>query len=141
MSEERKTEINKLSKAQLVELVIETENKLANFDVDAATQAIIEEKQAEIEKIQSDASKKITEIAQLQQAIIELNEQIQNHDATAGDIKNNHTVKIDKVEYEILFPKFRYNGIEYTAKELASNKELAAELIENESGVLAPISK
>lgn len=42
----------------------------------------------------------------------------------------------DKKKYEVLTPKFSYQGQAYEAKDLKNNKEVVAELIEKKSGIL-----
>lgn len=80
-------------------------------------------------------------IAEQQDLITKLEAKVESADKSAKVAVALPTIKVDKQEYQVALPKFNLDGKEYGIEDLKSNKELVAQLIEMESGVLVKISK
>jgi hypothetical protein len=68
-----------------------------------------------------------------EEAVVELNEKLANAEAVAPE---QVVVTHEKVKYRVLAPQFQHNGQLIKAQDLQANKEVLAELIKAESGLL-----
>ncbi len=79
------------------------------------------------------------ERAEQDQIIADQHEQIKQ--AEAEQVFAGIVVSHEKAQYKVLAPKFSYEGTEYKAEDLKTNKDLVKELIEIKSGILEKVSK
>ncbi|MCA0231592.1 MAG: hypothetical protein LCH91_14060 [Bacteroidetes bacterium] len=80
---------------------------------------------------QLEAKNKI--IASLEAEVAELK-------AEKGASPKAQTVKIGKKTYTVSIPRFNFKGKSYTASDVANDQKLAAELVEEQSGVLVEVT-
>jgi uncharacterized coiled-coil protein SlyX len=95
-----------------------------------ATITELNEKVAEQDETITQLETKATE---QEAVIVELNKKVSEQDkAVKADFP---VIKIGKESYQIVIPKFRYDGKVYTAADLKNEPELAKTLLEEKSGV------
>lgn len=68
-----------------------------------------------------------------EEAVVELNEKLANAEAVAP---KQVVVTHEKVKYRVLAQQFQHKGQLIKAKDLQANKEVLAELVKAESGLL-----
>lgn len=79
------------------------------------------------------------ELGQAQGIINEQTEQLEAKQLqTAGTLP---VISYEKQNYQAQAAKFHFNGVDYTAQELASNADLVKQLLEAKSGLLIKIEK
>ena len=109
----------------------ELEKKVAELQEQLAT---AEAKNSADQAVISELNKKVSE----QDAIIaELNQKVAEQDkAVKAEFP---VVKIEKQSYQVVIPKFIFNGTEYKAADVKKDADLAKALLEEKSAVLQPI--
>ena len=70
--------------------------------------------------------------------VVDLKKRLATAEATPT-VAGNPKFKIGQKTYEVLTPKIRLKGEEYTAAEVAKNKEVSAYLVEIESETVAEV--
>lgn len=79
------------------------------------------------------------ELAEAKGIIDEQTEQLEAKQLqTAGTLP---VISYDKQNYQAQAAKFHFNGVDYTAQELAGNTDLVKQLLEAKSGLLVKIEK
>ncbi|WP_022821898.1 hypothetical protein [Hymenobacter norwichensis] len=89
-----------------------------------------------IARLEAENAKLKQENTEAGEAIGELNEKLANAEAVAPE---KVIVTHEKVQYQVLAPKFQHKGQVIEAKDLQGNKEVLAELVKAESGLLAKV--
>jgi hypothetical protein len=119
------SEVNAL-KSENAELRTRLE-KAGPDPVTAAKLAILEK-----EAVQKDES-----IADLQLAVAKLSKGMEK--ATKGPVDMPEPIKVGKTMYRFAIPAVRYKAKKITAQDVADNKDLAAELVAQGSGMLVEV--
>ena len=76
-------------------------------------------------------------IADLELAVSKLS--VANEKVTKGPVNMPKPLKINKKMYRFAIPAVRYKGKKITAQDVADNKDLAAELVAQGSGMLVEV--
>lgn len=94
----------------------------------------LEKKVAAQDEIITELEGKATE---QEAVIVELNQKVSEQDkAVKSELP---VIKIGKESFQVVIPRFRFNGEVYTASDLKKDQELAKALLEEKSGVLKPL--
>jgi hypothetical protein len=102
--------------------------------------AKLEQTQEEKDLIIADLTERVKAQEEKDRVIAELTERVkllQNGKTSADD----RIVTLNKVQYKLMYPFIKYNGIEYDYEALLANPSLCEELIELNAGVFVKISK
>lgn len=88
-------------------------------------------------KLEKENKALVKSVEEKDELIAELNSEVS---VGASKKAGKTIVTHEKVKYEVVIPKFSFEGVEYTAKDVERNEKLVAGLIKIGSGVLSKIN-